>query len=151
MKLGKHIMIAATAIGLILPLASHAMDPAYAEKLKKSGCTQVTELQGCDINKSKAENAKAGFGVAPDSSTRSAYAGRWVATSSDGRIVATIHGNKMNMVKVNGEPVASEMNGKALAFKMGTITFNILADPRLPNEDTWFDSDAQTTGPIRRQ
>ncbi|MDT8954060.1 hypothetical protein [Aeromonas caviae] len=36
----------------------------YAEQLERSGCTQVTEAQGCDIHKSKAENAKAGFGTA---------------------------------------------------------------------------------------
>lgn len=51
-------------IALLLPIAAHAIDQKYAKKLEKSGCTQATELQGCDINKSKAENAKAGFGAA---------------------------------------------------------------------------------------
>ncbi|WP_043760279.1 hypothetical protein [Aeromonas taiwanensis] len=40
----------------------HAINAKYAEQLERSGCTQVTEAQGCDIHKSKAENAKAGFG-----------------------------------------------------------------------------------------
>jgi len=35
------------------------------QQLERSGCTQVSEMQGCDINKTKAENAKAGFGTAP--------------------------------------------------------------------------------------
>lgn len=41
----------------------HAINAKYAEQLERSGCTQVTEAQGCDIYKSKAENAKAGFGT----------------------------------------------------------------------------------------
>ncbi|QPN55837.1 hypothetical protein I1E95_11825 [Synechococcus sp. CBW1107] len=79
MKQEKRILLAAVAAsGLFLPLASHAIDPAYAKKLEKSGCTQLTELKGCDINKSKAENAKAGFGTAP-AVAASPYAGKWVA------------------------------------------------------------------------
>ena len=41
----------------------HAINAKYAEQLERSGCTQVTEAQGCDIHKTKAENAKAGFGT----------------------------------------------------------------------------------------
>lgn len=51
---------------LLMPLfaaaPAHAINSHYAQQLERSGCTQVTELQGCDIHKSKAENAKAGFG-----------------------------------------------------------------------------------------
>ncbi len=39
-----------------------AIDAEYRRLLERSGCTQVTETQGCDIHKTKAENAKAGFG-----------------------------------------------------------------------------------------
>ncbi|MGY3855383.1 hypothetical protein ACW5W8_21565 [Aeromonas aquatilis] len=42
---------------------AHAINAKYAEQLERSGCTQVTEAQGCDIHKTKAENAKAGFGA----------------------------------------------------------------------------------------
>jgi len=55
------------ALILILSLLGsaqvHAINAKYAEQLERSGCTQVTEAQGCDIHKSKAENAKAGFGT----------------------------------------------------------------------------------------
>jgi hypothetical protein len=62
----KKVKLAASsaAIAMLLPLAANAIDQAYANKLERSGCTQASELQGCDINKSKAENAKAGFGTA---------------------------------------------------------------------------------------
>lgn len=55
-----------TAVAMSLVFASfsaQAIDKKYAQKLERSGCTQVTEMQGCDINKTKAENAKAGFGL----------------------------------------------------------------------------------------
>ena len=52
-------------IALLLPIAAHAIDQKYAKKLEKSGCTQATELQGCDINKTKEQNAKAGFVTTP--------------------------------------------------------------------------------------
>lgn len=42
-----------------------AINDEYARQLERSGCTQATELQGCDITKTKEENARAGFGAAP--------------------------------------------------------------------------------------
>ena len=52
-------MVAACAV---MSFNAHAINKNYAKKLERSGCTQATEAQGCDINKTKAENAKAGFG-----------------------------------------------------------------------------------------
>lgn len=46
------------------PSPAHAINATYARQLQRSGCTQLSETQGCDIHKSRAENAKAGF-VAP--------------------------------------------------------------------------------------
>lgn len=40
---------------------AYAISSKYAQQLERSGCTQVSETQGCDIHKSKADNAKAGF------------------------------------------------------------------------------------------
>ncbi|WP_447731726.1 hypothetical protein [Aeromonas veronii] len=55
---------AALLITLLGIAPAHAISAKYAEQLERSGCTQVTEAQGCDIHKTKAENAKAGFGAA---------------------------------------------------------------------------------------
>ena len=146
-----RVVCSVAAIAVLLPLASHAMDPAYAKKLEQSGCTQVTEMQGCDINKTKAENAKAGFGTAP-AATASTYADRWVAKNSGtGQTDATIQIDNKNQVVVNGKPVASKLSDGALVFKTGFITFTIQGDPKIRNESRWFDSDAQTSGPIRRK
>ena len=141
----------AVAIVLALPLSANAIDQAYARKLELSGCTQVTELQGCDINKTKAQNANAGFGTAPSMVAASPYAGRWIATNaSTSQTVATINIDKDNKVLVDGKPVAGKLSDGALVFKTGFITYTIQGDPRLAHENSWFDSDAQTTGPIKR-
>lgn len=148
-----HATFGAVIVGLLLPLAAHAIDPAYAKKLERSGCTQASELQGCNINKTKAENAKAGFGVAPKPATaaKSAYSGQWVARNVDGITVSSIVIDAKERVKVNGKSVTAKRSDGALVFKVGTITYTIQGDPRLANENSWFDSDAQTTGPIRRK
>ncbi|MCP9915751.1 hypothetical protein [Cyanobium sp. ATX 6F1] len=150
-KQSKHVIAAtaATTILLMWPLSSQAIDPAYAKKLDRSGCTQVTELKGCDINKTKAENARAGFGTT--TTATSTYAGKWIAKSSEGLTVATIRIDNKNKVTVNGKSVASKLSDGALVFKTGFITYSIQGDPRVVNESSWTDFDAKTTGPIRRQ
>ena len=149
----KMHLAAVVVIGLTFPLAAHAIDPAYAKKLERSGCTQASELQGCNINKTKAENAKAGFGQAaqPASAAKSPYSGQWVAKSTQGQTVSTISIDAKERVTVNGKVVPAKRSDGALVFKVGTITYNLQGDPRLTNENSWFDSDAQTTGPIRRK
>lgn len=59
----KKLLIVSAGAVLLANTPAHAIDAKYREKLERSGCTQVTEMQGCDINKTKAENAKAGFGA----------------------------------------------------------------------------------------
>ena len=148
----RFVVVAATAIAL-LPLAAQAIDPAYRKKLERSGCTQVSEMQGCDINKTKAENAKAGFGTAPKPAVaaKSPYSGQWIARSTSGLTVASIGIDARERVTVDGKAVTARRSDGALVFKVGFITYTIQGDPRLSNENSWFDSDAQTTGPIRRK
>jgi hypothetical protein len=55
------IILPALAILLLAQSPAHAINDKYRKQLEKSGCTQVSESQGCDIRKTKAENAKAGF------------------------------------------------------------------------------------------
>lgn len=151
MNARRQAPIAAAITCLLLPLAAHAIDPAYAKKLERSGCTQASELQGCDINKTKAENAKAGFGTAP-AAAKSPFTGTWIASNPGTRqTVATIRVDNNNKVTVNGKPVAAKVSNGALQFKVGFISYNLQSNPALPNENTWFDSDAQSTGPIRRK
>ncbi|MCU7371907.1 hypothetical protein PEC18_13830 [Paucibacter sp. O1-1] len=148
---------------LALHSGAHAINAKYAQQLERSGCTQVSEAQGCDIRKSKAENAKAGFviisnnsGAALDAAPQTAapsaatpYAGQWVAKSDSGATVATIRIDAKERVWVNGKPVKAKRSDGGLMFKSGTITFRIQGDRRLKGEDSWTDSDAGTKGLIQ--
>jgi hypothetical protein len=68
------LILPALAIVLLAQSPAHAINDTYRKQLEASGCTQVSELQGCDIRKTKAENAKAGFthpaAPAPDEKTQ---------------------------------------------------------------------------------
>lgn len=37
---------------------AHAINAHYRAQLERSGCTEMSTLQGCDVNKTKEENAK---------------------------------------------------------------------------------------------
>ncbi|MBZ6072035.1 hypothetical protein [Aeromonas schubertii] len=141
---------------LLLSLALMGMTPAYAisakyrQQLEQSGCTQVTEAQGCDIHKSKAENAAAGFGSV--ATPASPYAGHWIATQSQtGATVANIRIDAKDQVWVNNKKLKAKKSDGALIVKDGYITYTIQGDRRLKGEDTWFDSDAGTRGIITAQ
>ncbi len=72
----KPITLLAASFCLLTLTSAHAIDAKYREKLERSGCTQVSEMQGCDINKTRAENAKAGFtnDAAPAAASKAAPA-----------------------------------------------------------------------------
>jgi len=138
---------------LLAQTPAFAINAKYRQQLERSGCTQVTEAQGCDISKSKAENAKAGFVTeAPAENTISAtqtpYAGQWVAKGTEGATVATIRINNKEQVWVNGKKVKAKRSDGALVFRVGFITYTIQGDRSQKNEDYWTDSDAGSKGPI---
>lgn len=138
----------AIAITLLASTSAHAINARYAQQLERSGCTQVSEAQGCDITKTRAENAKAGFVTEAPAAAQTPYAGQWVARNADGRTVATIRIDGKENVWVNGKRVKAKRSDGALVFKTGTITYTIQGDRRLKGEDTWTDADAGTRGPI---
>lgn len=145
------IILPTLALLMLVQFPAHAINDKYRKQLEQSGCTQVSELQGCDIHKSKAENAKAGFtNPATDSAnTQTPYAGQWVAKSDSGATVATIRIDATEQVWVNGKRVNAQRTDGTLQFRQGKVTFTIQGDRRLQNEDYWTDSDAGTKGPIQ--
>ena len=150
----RHRTLALAAL-LALPSA-HAINAKYAEQLERSGCTQVSEAQGCDIRKTRAENAKAGHAVtpAPDkpagktAAAATPYAGQWLAKSDTGATVASIRIDAKEQVWVDGKKVKARRSDGGLVFKAGTVTYRIQGDRRLQGEDVWNDFDAKTQGPI---
>lgn len=57
----KRAILPALVILIAAQSPAYAINDKYRKQLEQSGCTQVSETQGCDIHKTKAENAKAGF------------------------------------------------------------------------------------------
>jgi hypothetical protein len=123
---------------------------SYEQKLERSGCTQVSELSGCDINKSKAENAAAGFGAAPAAASASPYTGNWVATFPEtGATVANIRIDDKDQVWVNDKQVSARKPTAPWCSRSGMVIYTIQGDRRLKGEDGWVDNDAGTKGPSR--
>lgn len=148
--------IITAGVAMLACTSAHAIDAKYRQQLERSGCTQVSESQGCDINKTREENAKAGFVSDPSASSGAAssktpYAGNWVARGTGGATVATIRIDDKERVWVNGKPVKAKRSDGALVFKQGFITYTIQGDRRLKGEDYWTDSDAKTKGPINAE
>jgi hypothetical protein len=147
--------ITVAGMALLVCTSIHASNAKYRQQLERSGCTQVSELQGCDLSKTKAENTKAGF-VEPapaqsekeSVSNQTPYAGQWIAKTVSGAKVATIHIDAKEHVLLNGKKVNAKRSDGALVFKGGYITYTIQGDRRLKNEDYWSDSEAGTKGPI---
>lgn len=149
----KYKLIFMASAAMLVCNSAQAIDEKYRKQLERSGCTQMSELQGCDIKKSKAENVKAGFvteaSVKNEAvSPQTPYAGQWVAKATSGATVATIRIDGKENVWVNGEKVKAKRSDGALVFKVGSIVFTIQGDRRLKNEDSWTDFDAKTNGPI---
>lgn len=147
------LILPALAVLLLAQSPAYAINERYRQQLERSGCTQVSEAQGCDITKTQAQNAEAGFtrapAPAPTTSTRQApYAGQWVAKSDTGATVATIRVDKKDKVWVNGERVNVKRTASTMQFRQGYLTFTLHNDPALKNKDYWRDSDAGTQGPI---
>lgn len=138
---------------LSLNTSAYAINAKYRQQLERSGCTQVSETQGCDITKTREENAKAGFETgAPvekaKTSNQTPYAGQWVARNATGATVATIRIDKRERAWVNGQRVKAKRSDGALVFRDGTITYTIQGDRRLKGEDVWVDLAAGTKGLI---
>ena len=148
----KTLAIAIVAL-LSVHTSAYAMNAKYRQQLERSGCTQASEAQGCDITKTKEENAKAGFDTGTPvekakTSNQTPYAGQWVAKSTAGATVATVRIDNKEHVWVNGKKVKAKRSDGALVFRDGTITYTIQGDRRLKGEDVWVDSDAGTKGLI---
>lgn len=129
----------------LLATQVQAIDPGYARQLERSGCTQMSELQGCDIRRSRAENERAGFKAGQPVTP---YAGRWLARHQDGRPVARIRIDGNERVWVDDQPVQARRSDGALVFRRGPVMFTVQGDRRLVGEDVWRDTDAGTQGPI---
>ncbi|MEG5932475.1 hypothetical protein UXN85_20630 [Enterobacter hormaechei] len=126
---------------------ANAISSRYRAQLERSGCTQVTEAQGCDIHKTKAQNRAAGFhdGVAPTKhDDLKPFTGEYIARHKDGQRVASIHIGA-GTARMNGKPIKATVVGDMLIINGSkTLTYVIYKE----KGSYWEDTDAGNRGPI---
>ena len=128
-----------------------AIDEKYRHQLEQSGCTQLSELQGCDIRKSKQENIKAGF---VENNTQDALEGKrsvepqWIAERMDGKILARIKIDDKERVWVNDYRVIAIKKKGQLTFRQGKINYKIFTDQEKGSESFWYDRYSKDKGKI---
>ncbi|KXZ67260.1 hypothetical protein [Acinetobacter venetianus] len=132
--------------------SAYAIDAKYRELLIQSGCTQVSEMQGCDIYKSKEQNAKAGFVTQQPQQTisnQSTHQTDWVAQKADGSKLATIKTDDAKRVWVNSKRVFFVKKGKdQLQFKKDKITYVIFTEQNRYSQSYWHNQKANMHGKI---
>ncbi|MEX3020011.1 hypothetical protein AB4K05_10485 [Kluyvera sp. STS39-E] len=57
-KMTFAVVAALLALPIVVPKA-HAISEGYRKQLEKSGCSQMTDGNGCDVHKTKAQNQAA--------------------------------------------------------------------------------------------
>ncbi|MEI2605044.1 hypothetical protein V8O11_14735 [Erwinia aphidicola] len=150
----KKTVLTILALTAVVQFPAHAITEKYRQQLERSGCTQQSELQGCDIHKTKAQNDRAGFGNKNNVSAESgsglmAFAGNYVASLKDGKKIADIH-IENNAVYVDGKEI-SDINhvGNVLTFKKGYIVYSLYLNDKVKN--SWMDTDSGNDGPVRAE
>lgn len=144
----KIITFLAMSVAIAAPTA-HAINAHYRDQLIRSGCTQVTEAQGCDIHKTKAQNEAAGFssGVAPTAkSDVKKFDGDYVARRPNGQRIANIHIGA-GKATVGGKPVKATISNDMLIINgRNNRTFVIYTT----GGSFWENADTHDRGIIER-
>ncbi|NNP69690.1 hypothetical protein [Acinetobacter sp. Ac_5812] len=142
------------ALGIVLygsMNSAYAIDAKYRQQLEQSGCTQVSEAQGCDITKSKEENSKAGFveqTVDVSSPSISTQQPQWIAERSDGTTLALIKIDQQQRVWVNDTRVIAVKKNDQLSFRQGKIDYTIFTDLDKQSQSFWSDRYSTDKGKI---
>lgn len=131
--------------------SAYAIDAKYRQQLEHSGCTQVTELQGCDIRKSKEENAKKDSPVQQHHSSLSHHdinQNLWIAQANDGTEVAVIKIDQQQRIWVNDNRVVAMHEQGKLIFQFRKVTYTIFTDLEKQQQSFWYDSKSKTKGKL---
>ncbi|MCP2233043.1 MULTISPECIES: hypothetical protein [Erwinia] len=145
----KKAVLAALAITVFIQSPAHAISEKYRQQLERSGCTQQSELQGCDIHKSKQQNARAGFSdktMQGAANGLTAFAGNYIASQKNGGKVAEIH-IEGDSVYVDGKEVADVNHvGDVLTFQQDDTVYTLYLNNK--GNNSWKNSDSETSGPV---
>lgn len=164
-------LLAIFVLGLTTATTACAITPAMQKKYERSGCTQMSELNGCDVNKSYEWNRDHGFiGDAEtphqhhhrhgedhqnsgnlenhnQAGIDGKFTGNYVAKFENGQRSVDIHVEDSG-VYVNGNEVRDVNTYKdTMTFRVGYATYTLKANGR----GSWNDSDAGNAGKIVRE
>jgi len=166
----KKRLLTLFVLGLTTATTACAITPAMQKKYEHSGCTQMSELNGCDINKSYQWNRDHGF-IENGNSQQSRnhhgeeqqntadrdnhdnadiygkFSGNYVAKFANGQRSVDIH-VEGSSVYVNGNEVRDVNTYQdTMTFRVGYATYTIKTNGR----GSWNDSDAGNAGKIVRE
>lgn len=157
-------------LGLTTATTACAITPAMQKKYERSGCTQMSELNGCDVNKSYQWNRDHGFiensngqqnrhhhGEKQQNTTNTdnhdnagidgKFSGNYVAKFANGQRSVDIHVEDSG-VYVNGNEVRDVNTYQdTMTFRVGYATYTIKTN----GHGSWNDSDAGNAGKIVRE
>ena len=164
-------LLAIFVLGLTTATTACAITPAMQKKYERSGCTQMSELNGCDVNKSYEWNRDHGFidnaenhhqrhhrhdedrqnSGNQDNHDQAGidgkFTGNYVAKFEYGQRSVDIHVEDSG-VYINGNEVRDVNTYKdTMTFRMGYATYTLKANGR----GSWNDSDAGNAGKIVRE
>ncbi|HDR2622064.1 TPA: hypothetical protein QCI71_002959 [Enterobacter chuandaensis] len=124
----KKRFITTLTLAAILSSPAHAISEKYRAQLERSGCTQVTDGNGCDIHKTKAQNAAAAQKSVPAVADFQPYVGTWQSLDQNGKAIDTFTVTRTS-VKTRGHLVeqARVDNGR-LTFRVQAAEFNLLPE-----------------------
>ena len=164
----KKRLLAIFVLGLTTATTACAITPAMQKKYERSGCTQASELNGCDVNKSYEWNRDHGFIESADShqnrhhrhgddrqngshhdqaERNDAFTGNYVAKFENGQRSVDIH-IEDSAVYVNGNEVRDvNTYNDTMTFRVGYATYTLKANGR----GNLNDPDSGNAGKIARE
>ncbi|MCQ7059373.1 hypothetical protein MRO53_12745 [Escherichia coli] len=162
----KKRLLAVFVLGLTIATTACAITPAMQKKYERSGCTQMSELNGCDVNKSYEWNRDHGFIDNTENHQNrhhrhgedqprnhdqagiyGKFSGNYAANFENGQRSVDIH-IEDSTVYVNGNEVRDINTYKdTMTFRVGYSTYTIKANGR----GSWIDPDAGNAGKIVRE
>lgn len=123
----KKTLITLAVLAAVSVSPAHAISDKYRTQLERSGCTQATDGHGCDIHKTKAQNAAAAH-TGAHASNFSPFVGTWEWQDTKGKVIDTFTVTKSS-VKTGGHLVeqAKVADGR-LTFRVQAAEFTLLPE-----------------------
>ena len=116
----KKTILTALALSCLATVPAHAISAKYRAQLERSGCTMESVNHGCDIHKTKAQNAKKA------KADYSKYAGKYDVLTAQGKKIYQVVITATS-VKFDGH-LAEEpsIHDGALYFHVGAMDFTVI-------------------------